>query len=30
MNVYIDKEISNIRDKYDYGYNLNRLLYIQK
>ena len=28
MNVYIDKEISNIRDKYDYGYNLNRLLYL--
>ena len=28
MNVYIDKEINNIRDKYDYGYNLNRLLYL--
>ena len=26
MNEYIENEISNIKEKYDYGYNINKIL----
>ena len=29
MNEYIENEINNIKNKYDYGYNINELLNIE-